>query len=66
MPLDAQRWWLDMLDSIQELRDCERYHCRPSELEDENWHTVSRHRSIEAAEKRWQKAEREAPSNRGK
>ena len=46
-----------MLDGIQEYHDCQRYKCLPSELEDEDWHVISRHRAIESAERRYSDAE---------
>jgi hypothetical protein len=64
MPPDAQAWWADMLDSIQELGDCERYHCRPSELDGEDYHTIKRHRAIKAAERRYLDAEQESAKRR--
>ena len=64
MPHDAQRWWINMLDSIRGLRDCQRYHCRPSELDDEDWHVVARHRAIETAEQQYADAERKTKARK--
>jgi hypothetical protein len=36
------------------------YGCRPSELDEEDWHTVTRHRAIRAAEAEYLKAEARA------
>ena len=42
--------WDDVLRDKERLADCERYSCRPSELAEEDWHELERHRAIEAAE----------------
>lgn len=44
-------------DDVFTLRLCEMYHCRPSELAEEDWHTVLRHRAIKAAEAEYLKAD---------
>lgn len=53
-----------ILEEVHRMRDCQRYHCRPSELAEEDWHTVELHRIIEAAEKRYLR--QEAKSRRAK
>ena len=35
---------------MRELRDCQRYHCLPSQLGGEETYKLERHRAIEAAE----------------
>jgi len=45
-------------EDVMTLRDCQRYHCLPSELDDEDWHVISRHRAIEAAENKYLENER--------
>jgi len=51
-------------DDVQVMRDCARYHCRPSELGGEDWHVVARHRAIEAAENQYLAAEARSISRR--
>ena len=53
-------------DDLQELRDCERYHCLPSELDTEDWHVIARHRAIKAAEGQYLRAEADARARRGR
>lgn len=53
-----------IVDDVQILRDCARYSCRPSELDEEDWHLLVRHRCIEAAEQRYLREE--AKSRRAK
>jgi len=40
-------------DDVAILRACERYHCLPSELDEEDWHVIARHADIKAAEARY-------------
>ena len=53
-----------IVDAVQELRDCKRYSCLPSELDDEDWHTVARHRAIESAEAQYLRAESKSKARR--
>jgi len=46
------------------MRDCARYHCLPSELEEEDWHILARHRAIEVAEGQYLAAEARSISKR--
>ena len=51
-------------DAVRELRACEMYHCRPSELGNEDWHTVARHMAIKAAERKYLEAESKSQARR--
>ena len=51
---------------MQTLRDCERYACLPSQLDEEDWHVIARHRAIKAAENQYLKAEAESRARRGR
>jgi len=44
-------------DDVAMMRDCARYYCLPSELEEEDWHILARHRAIEVAEGQYRAAE---------
>ena len=46
------------------MRDCERYHCLPSQLDGEDYHVLSRHRAIAAAEADYQKRDSRARASR--
>ena len=47
-----------MLEIKQEMADCQRYHCLPSQLDGEDYHRLQLHRSIEAAEAQYRETER--------
>jgi hypothetical protein len=51
-------------DAVRELRACEMYHCTPSELDEEDWHTVTRHMAIKAAEQKYLDAEAKSQARR--
>jgi len=51
---------------VQTLRDCERYGCLPSQLDEEDWHVIARHRAIAAAEAKYLRAESESRTRRGR
>lgn len=42
-----------MLSDVRTLRDCERYHCLPSQLDEEDWHELARLRAIAIAEEQY-------------
>jgi hypothetical protein len=54
-----------IVDDVQTLRDCERYGCLPSQLDEEDWHVIARHRSIAAAEAKYRRAEAKSKARRG-
>jgi len=56
--------WDEVLRAKQTLADCERYHCRPSELDDEDWHEVMIHRAIESAERQYLDTDRKFKAQR--
>ena len=56
--------WDAVLEAKQLLADCERYHCLPSELDGEDYHTLQLHRAIESAERQYLEAERESRQKR--
>jgi len=55
-----------IVDDVQTLRDCERYGCLPSQLDEEDWHVIARHRAIAAAEAKYLRAESESRARRGR
>lgn len=55
-----------IVDDVQTMRDCARYSCRPSELDEEDWHLLVRHRCIEVAEKRYLREESKSRRARGR
>jgi len=54
------------VDDVQTLRDCERYGCLPSELDEEDWHVIARHRAIVAAEQRYLREEAASRARKGR
>ena len=55
-----------IVDDVQTMRDCERYGCLPSQLDGEDWHVITRHRAIKAAEDKYLRAEAESRARRGR
>ena len=53
-----------IVDAVWELRACEMYGCRPSELDEEDWHTIARHMNIRAAEQKYLDAEAKSQARR--
>ena len=53
-------------EDVAQLRACERYHCLPSELEEEDWHVLARHRDIKIAENMYLRRDAEAKTARGR
>ena len=51
-------------EDVFTLRLCEMYSCRPSELAEEDWHVVARHRAIKAAELKYLEADARARAAR--
>ena len=58
--------WDEVLLDKQTMADCARYHCLPSQLDEEDYHVLQRHRAIEAAERAYLDADRKARASRGK
>ena len=58
--------WDEVLGARETMADCARYHCRPSELEEEDVHELQVHRAIEAAERQYQAMEARSRANRGR
>ena len=50
----------NVLRAKQLLDDCVRFHCLPSEMDDEDYHVMELLRSIAAAEKRYQDQDRKS------
>jgi len=56
--------WANLLRYVQVLRDCERFHCLPSQLDGEDYHLLQILRSIDSAEARYRAEESKAKSQR--
>ena len=58
--------WDEVLEDKQLLEDCERFHCLPSQLEEEDYHLLQRLRMIVDAEAQYQSQDRKARARRAK
>jgi hypothetical protein len=58
--------WDTVLEARQTLADCARYHCTPSQLEDEDYHLLVLHRAIESAEREYLAQDRRLKAARPK
>lgn len=56
--------WGNLMAYVQIAHDCERYHCLPSQLADEDYHLMQILRSIHTAEQRYDSADRKARATR--
>ena len=64
--LNAGRYPEWAQDDAQRKRLCEMFHCLPSQLDGEDWHTIQRFLALDAAEMRYLQMDADVKSKRRK